>query len=238
MDQRLARWNDEMFAEHPTPYHKGIAGWIQRARVNTVRRLANIGPEDAVLELGCEAGGLLLDLPDCRRRVGADISRDALSEAQKRAERRGLKHVDFQQLDAQEPLPFEPGEFDVIISSEMLEHVHQPRKVLENVHVITDAHTRIVVTIPLEGPKILVKKILTKTGLMRLLFPGIEQGQSEWHLQHFSRRMLLEMVDDLFHVDTLKNVWGSHDAFLMRKRCGRAGQHTHHRCRCAEKHAA
>ena len=119
--------------------------------------------------MGCEAGGLILGLPNCRRRVGADISKAALLEAQECANRRHLENVHFRQLDAQEPLPFRRGEFDVIISSEMLEHVNQPRKVIEHIHAIADSNTRIVVTIPLEGPKLVIKKILKKVGLEKRL---------------------------------------------------------------------
>lgn len=105
----------------------------------------------------------------------------------------------------------------MIIASELLEHVHEPRKVVENIYALSNAGTRIIITVPLEKPKLIAKKILTKLCIMKLLFPGIEEGMSQWHLQYFSKKMLLQMVSDLFRVVKTKNVWGSHYVVLMHK---------------------
>ena len=136
MDKNIAKWNDEMYTKHSTPYHNGLAGWIQNARVRTVIRLASVRLNDSVLEVGCEAGGLLLKLPDCRKRLGVDISGKAMAIAIQRAAERNLQKVYFQKLDASKPMPFQQGRFNVIIASEILEHVHQPRKVLENIYAV------------------------------------------------------------------------------------------------------
>ena len=79
IDPALAKWNDDMYAAHPTPYERGVARWIELARVRAVLELARIQPNDAVLEVGCESGRLLASCPPCRRLVGADISGRALA---------------------------------------------------------------------------------------------------------------------------------------------------------------
>ncbi len=209
LDNELVKWNDQMYRAHPTPYAKGVAGIIQKARVKSVLRYARIRPVDAVLELGCESGHLLVESPPARRLVGADISALALADAQalfRACERSG----EFFQVDALQPLPFKQGEFNVIICSEMLEHVRDPRKAMENIHAICSRDTRVVLTVPIEAPKIKIKKILGRIGLLRVFFPGIEAGQSEWHLQAFSRSMLLEMAKDLFSLQAGHLVWGAH----------------------------
>jgi 2-polyprenyl-3-methyl-5-hydroxy-6-metoxy-1,4-benzoquinol methylase len=197
VDAPLAAWNDDMYRKHPTPY-AGIAGLVERARARKVLRLAAIRPSDAVLELGCESGNLLVQVSVARRLVGSDISRAALEDATKLFAHRH-RTAEFVQLDAQQELPFTPGEFDVILSSEMLEHVEKPRAVLENLHRICTPETRVVISIPIEKPKLVVKKVLGKLRLFHLFFPGIEEERSEWHLQLFSKRMLLEITRDLFH---------------------------------------
>lgn len=204
-----------MYRAHPTPYTSGIAGAIQRARVRTVLNLAGAGAGDGVLEIGCEAGRLLGSLPSVRRMVGVDISAAALDDAERSLGAR-LEPIELHELDAQQPLPFARGEFDLIICSEMLEHVRQPRSVLENIRALADGHTRIVVTVPIEKPKVWSKSILQRTGLLDVLFHGIETGQSEWHLQVFSQRMLRELTADLFEQVTLRNVWGCHWVALFR----------------------
>ena len=64
-----------MYQMHPTPY-SGLAGMIERARSRKVLEFAQINPDDAVLELGCEAGNLLINVPLCRRIVGAASTGD------------------------------------------------------------------------------------------------------------------------------------------------------------------
>ena len=222
MRQDLAAWNDAMYHKHPTPYDHGIAGAISAARVRTVLRLAQVQHSDAVLELGCESGHLLLQVPPCRLRMGADISQAALDDASSRAIRAGAERIRFARLNAEEPLPFEPGQFDVIIISEMLEHVESPRTVLEQVHAITTPQTRVVITVPNERPKLVIKDILKRLHLFERLFPGIEEGQSEWHLQQFSKPLIRATVEGLFAVRSLKSVWGCHYAALLAKHSGAA----------------
>lgn len=208
LDSDLVDWNNRMYLQHPTPY-TGVAGVIERARCRKVLEFAQIGSADAVLELGCEAGNLLINAPLCRRIVGADISPVVLKDASRVFADRG-RDAEFFQLDAQQLLPFYQGEFDVIICSEMLEHVENPTKVLENVYEISTPATRIVVTVPLESPKIFIKRCLNTIGLLKLIFPRIEEGQSEWHLHAFSRRKLLEISGKLFAVKEDRTLWGTH----------------------------
>jgi len=214
LNQELAQWNDQMYLAHPTPYTKGVAGIIQKARVKAVMRYAQIRPTDAVLELGCESGHLLVECPPARRLVGADISRQALADARSLFSARG-RTGEFLQVDALQPLPFQPGEFDVIICSEMLEHVSDPRRAMTNLRAICSPKTRVVLTVPIEAPKIKIKKFLHRIGLLGLFFPGIEVEQSEWHLQAFSRAMLLEMSREFFTFQSGRLVWGAHYAAVF-----------------------
>ena len=208
----LATWNDEMYRKHPPPYGGGIAGAISAARVRTVLRMADVRPTDTVLEIGCESGHLLLQVPPCKLRMGADISQAALDDARAGADRMGAPRVEFMQLNAEEPLPFARGQFDVIIISEMLEHVTSPRAVLEHVAKICTPATRVVITVPNERPKLVIKDFLRAIKLFDLLFPGIEEGQSEWHLQQFSKPLIRETVKGLFTVQSISSVWGAHYA--------------------------
>ncbi len=217
MDTDLATWNDEMYRKHPTPYGRGIAGAISAARVRTVLRMATVRPEDTVLEIGCESGHLLLQVPECRLRMGADISQAALDDARASSKQRGAARMEFTQLNAEEPLPFSRGQFSVIIISEMLEHVSNPRTVLEHVANVCSQDTRVVITVPNEKPKLVIKDFLRAIRLFDVLFPGIEEGQSEWHLQQFSKPLIRETVKGLFAVRSISSVWGCHYAAQLAK---------------------
>ncbi len=216
MDEQMARWNDEMYLKHPTPYH-GLAGRIEYARVAAVVRLAGVGPGDAVLDLGCGAGHVLVALPRCRRKVGLDISERSLADARIRAAEHGEGDIEFGHFDGNDPLPYRPGEFDVIVCAEVLEHVPEPRRLVEGIHALATPATRVVVTVPIERPKLLIKRALRAIGLMGLLFPGIEAGFSEGHLHCFSKRMLRDVARGLFAIRRLRNVWGCHYVALMSK---------------------
>ena len=202
-----------MYQKHPTPY-QGIAGFIERARVRTVFKFAHIKPDDTVLEIGCEAGNLLCHCPNAKRLVGVDISSSALKDAYRLFEKH-KRLAEFYQMDAQITLPFKKGEFSVIICSEVLEHVNNPRSVLKNIYRISNADTRILITIPTEATKLFIKKILRKLKIFHLLFPGIEENQSEWHLHAFSKNKLISLNHDLFQIKRSTVVWFNHFVTLM-----------------------
>ena len=204
-----ATWNDEMYSKHPTPYGNGLAGFIQAQRVGRVLEYSDIGPNDRVLEIGCERGRLCSRVPPCARLVGCDISARALEDAESFFREIGRK-AEFGVVDALQPLPFQQGEFDVIICSEMLEHVTNPGAVIANIADICTVKTRVVLTVPLEAPKLVLKRWLERLGVLRFLFPGIERGQSEWHLQAFSRTMLHRLTEPSFISDRVSIVWGCH----------------------------
>ncbi|NES71365.1 MAG: class I SAM-dependent methyltransferase, partial [Okeania sp. SIO2D1] len=173
-------------------------------------------PSDTVLEVGCEGGNLLRSLPEVKGIVGVDISGRALKDAQSRLAGQN-RQGQFYQLDAQQALPFTSGEFEVIICSEMLEHVENPRAVIENIHAIATDQTRIVLSVPIEEPKVIVKQFLRNIGLIGLLFPGIEEEQSEGHLHAFSPQQLLDLTTNLFKVQRSQKIWGIHYVVLLAK---------------------
>lgn len=213
LNPELVEWNNNMYQRHPTPY-RGIAGIIEWARIRTVFQMARIGLDDNVLEIGCEAGNLLFQCPDAQRIVGVDISSRALQDAYHLFEK-NKRSVEFYQLDAQVSLPFSEGEFSVIICSEVLEHVKSPRDVLRNIHRISNAGTRIIISIPTEATKILIKRVLLRLKLFHLLFPGIEEMKSEWHLHTFSKHKLVSLNGDLFKIRRSSVVWFNHYVALM-----------------------
>ncbi|MHC4623101.1 MAG: class I SAM-dependent methyltransferase [Planctomycetota bacterium] len=212
---QLVEWNNRMYREHPTPY-TGAAGVLERARVRTVLSLAEVSPDDAVLEVGCESGHLLASIPEARRIVGLDLSRTALEDAVRLLKSRS-NEVQFFQLDAQSALPFLRGEFDVILCSELLEHTENPRAVLENIHDLCGEQTRVVISVPIEATKVLIKNFLVATGLLKMVLPGIESKQSEWHLHAFSKERLWESSRGLFRIEQDRTVWAIHYVALMTK---------------------
>jgi SAM-dependent methyltransferase len=198
----VRKWNDEMYRKHSTPY-SGLAGIVVRQRARVIRSLADIKPNDSVLEVGCEAGNLLARFPKAKRLVGVDISGEALSDAKSLFE--SIKRpADFIQCDATQPLPFSKGEFSVIICPDVLEHASEPEKVIDAVIDVSTPSTRIVLSVPNEEPVLRLKRLLAKIGLLQKVMPGIESGISEWHLHSFSKKSLLDLLSAKLRVEALR----------------------------------
>ena len=201
-------WNDAMYKKHPTPY-SGLAGMVERFRVRSIIKMASITTSDHVLEVGCEAGNLLVSLPEAARFVGADISEAALEDAQQNLDQKG-RTAELIACDATEDLPFDKGEFSVVICSEMLEHVPHPEKVIANLIKISGEKTRIILSVPNEEPKLQIKRWLTKIGFMQLFMPTIEEEQSEWHLHAFSMSSFHKLLAGKLEIHQVKLICGLH----------------------------
>ena len=78
-----------------------------------------------MLDLGCRYGALTAFYADGNEVVGVDIDREALDAA---AERLG---IETQWADLDEPLAFDDGSFDVVVIGEVLEHIREPQRLLD-----------------------------------------------------------------------------------------------------------
>lgn len=214
MQNSFRKWNEEMYRKHPTNY-SGLGGSFARFIVRMIRSLAEIQPADTVLEVGCEAGGVMLRLPRCRRLVGVDLSRTALREARKKFE--SIKrNAEFLQCDASNPLPFRKGTFSVIICSQMLEHVDNPGSVIDSILTIAEPTTRIVLSVNDEERNLKLKKLLVRLNLMHILLPTFEEGTSEWHLQRFTRSSFERLLYRRLAIIKLRYYYGLFSIALCR----------------------
>ncbi len=211
-----AKWNDLMYSNHPTPY-AGLAGIVERIRVRSVLKAAKVINGQRILEIGCEAGNLLVSFPVKTILTGFDISNLALINA--RTNFNKLKRTaTFVQGDAMSKLPFKVNDFDVIICSETLEHVKDPLIVVSNIAEICSEKTKIIFTVPNETPKIYIKSILNKLGILKFIMPSIETGQSEWHLHAFSDVMFRSVLSTKFNIISLNSILGLHFVAVVKKR--------------------
>jgi SAM-dependent methyltransferase len=99
----------------------------------------------AHLDFGCYHGQFLASLAGRtpQRRVGADVSREAIEVAQSRA-----PGVEFVHLRACLPLPFGDQEFDSITLLEVLEHVDDQRGLLRELRRTLRPGGVLIVTVP------------------------------------------------------------------------------------------
>ncbi|HWH06802.1 MAG TPA: methyltransferase [Gaiellaceae bacterium] len=132
VDLAAIRYDDGIHAKHRlTRYHDFF--------------VANVGPGDRVLDVGCGKGELAADLADRSQAevVGVDVNPHSLAFARKRfAGEGGLR---FELMDVLEELPDE--EFDVVVLSNVLEHFAERVSLLRRL-VEAARPSRVLVRVP------------------------------------------------------------------------------------------
>jgi SAM-dependent methyltransferase len=111
--------------------------------------LADVPAGARVLDLGCGTGELLAALKDRQWiRTGLDISATGIAEG-----RRSHPDITFIEADATGDLSghIAPGSFDVVVSTETLEHVTLPRLFLKNAYQALKPGGRLVLSVPYNG---------------------------------------------------------------------------------------
>jgi SAM-dependent methyltransferase len=95
-----------------------------------------------VLDLGCRYGALTRAYAGGNDVVGVDVDRDALAEA---ASSLGIETV---WADVEEPLPFEPERFDVVVAGELIEHLREPERLVSEARRVLRPAGVLVASVP------------------------------------------------------------------------------------------
>ncbi|HEY2477630.1 MAG TPA: class I SAM-dependent methyltransferase [Solirubrobacterales bacterium] len=103
------------------------------------------GEARRVLDVGCGAGALGAALREERgiEVVGLELSPDAAARARDRLD--AVVEADLDQLD---DLPFERGSFDAMVFGDVLEHLHDPHRLLRVLRPWLDDDGALVCSIP------------------------------------------------------------------------------------------
>jgi 2-polyprenyl-3-methyl-5-hydroxy-6-metoxy-1,4-benzoquinol methylase len=141
-----------------------------------------------IADLGCGNGYLARLLDGMGHRVSAlDSSEDGI-----RIAKEASPSIDFRCLSLYEDLPAEIGtDFDVVIASEVIEHLYDPRRFLGNAHAILKSGGTLILTTPYHG--YLKNLALAASGRMDKHFTV------DWdcgHIKFFSVKSLSAMVEE------------------------------------------
>jgi len=102
-----------------------------------------IGRGNKILEVGCRSGNLTQFYHEGNQVVGIDVDRNALIEFEKRL---NLKShwVDIDSED----LPFDDRMFDVVVFSEVMEHLRFPQKALSEISRVLMKNGKLIGSVP------------------------------------------------------------------------------------------
>jgi len=118
--------------------------WWFRGRRSVIWALlgrAGLGQGPRLLDAGCGTGRNLVEFGSLGPATGVDPS----AEAVELCRRRGLNEV---QCAGVEDLPFGPGEFDLLLACDVLEHVRDDGVALKELLRVADAGANLIITAP------------------------------------------------------------------------------------------
>lgn len=161
---------------------------VQDTNTSHVQVLQLVGPSVKVLDVGCASGALGRALMEQGCRVsGIEVDEDAARTAAGFYE-----SVVVADLDRSWPgESFEPGAFDVIVLADVLEHLHDPVRVLRAALDLLAPEGRVVLSLPnvahgsLRLAHLQGRWDLTDTGLL-----------DRTHRHHFNRERVLDLLDE------------------------------------------
>lgn len=128
-------------AEFEDPEQYCIFLMHQKAYENVI----DIVKDKRVLDLGCNNGyGTALLKPHCRSIIGVDVSEKAVEEARRLY---GEKGVEFKVVDGKN-LPFKDGDFDVVTSFQVIEHISDYESYLSEIKRVLSSGGQAFMTTP------------------------------------------------------------------------------------------
>jgi SAM-dependent methyltransferase len=146
--------------------------------------LARVRAGDRVLDLGCGDGAFTAALARAGARpVGVEVAAEPLRRARARDPSLELHLVSG-------PLPFAPGEFDVVWAGEVIEHVADGTGLLDQVRRVLRPDGRLLITTPDHPPWLRWRLGLSRRAFERHFDPRLD------HVRFFTVRTLTLLLED------------------------------------------
>lgn len=182
---------DDLHEQVPPDYYdqgityNALQSFWHRRRFAEIKKLIHDFRAQKILDVGCHGGRFTYELFTYFPKAsvyGIDISPTAIAYAQKR-----YKQISFQIARA-EKLPFKDGEIDLVTSFDVLEHIEDIHKAVEETGRVLKPHGDFVISVPSES-------VLFR--LVWYLWVRLGPGRV-WHGTHvhkFKKRMIDEVLE-------------------------------------------
>ncbi|MFC1754025.1 class I SAM-dependent methyltransferase [Thermoproteota archaeon] len=201
------KWNEKMFVKYNNErmyFHPNLAiRYTENKRVRTIIRMLNIRPKDKVIELGC-GEGYILDLLPKADITGVDLSKEAVRWAKDRLKKK--RYVKVLKGDATKT-GLKKDSFDKVYATEVIEHILEPKKLVDEIIRLAKKESTIVVTFPNEDLINNIKKYVAMTGLYDILLKDVPKKMNdEWHLHVFNLKKFRSVVKNRLEILEMKAV--------------------------------
>ncbi len=203
----VAQWNEEanyIFpmvhkAQHPNP----LVRWLDSQRVRITDRLVRREAATRVLDIGCESGYVTTEVFSSRRLVVmADLDPAMLQRARASA----APALCFLAADVTR-LPFQKGSLDLVVCTEVLEHLEDPASAVQELARVLSPGGRLVMSVPNERVILRLKQWVRRLGFSRMLLGPLSPTLAMGHIQLFTKSELRSMLGCHLHVQRLFFSW-------------------------------
>jgi ubiquinone/menaquinone biosynthesis C-methylase UbiE len=163
------------------------------ARMRFVRRIVEslVSSKAIVADLGCGSGAMLCEVLRVRPTwtgYGLDISEASIDYARRLAEHKGVAARAQFQTGCLMNLPFASSSLDVVIASEVVEHLPHPGRVLEELSRVLAPGGLLLVTVPAESHTPAHMNALNSAedlcGLFEQAGLTVSSVETKWHVSY------------------------------------------------------
>lgn len=162
-DKQAARL--EFLHEPMADYYKhGLIGIPSRHRINKIfEELGNIRGKK-LLDVGCEAGYITMKLAEKGALVTAiDLIEEPIKQLKRQLKNKPYK-INLRLADATK-LPFKTNSFDIILATEVIEHITRLEKFVSGAAKVLKPGGRLLITFPNENLRQKIYPLLTLFGI-------------------------------------------------------------------------
>jgi ubiquinone/menaquinone biosynthesis C-methylase UbiE len=188
----------------------GQTGWMDAAELRGFLPLLELTRQSHVLEVGCGAGGCALYLSQLTHAqvTGIDSNASAIEEARTSAKSMPEARTCFEQIDANERLPFEDASFDAVFSNDAMCHIPDRSRALKEWCRVLKVNGRMLFTdaMIVTGP-ITNEQLMTRSSIGLYVF--LPPGENE-RLIREAGFDLMKSVDLTLNAAAISQRW--HDA--------------------------
>ncbi len=178
-------------AKSEYPYRVSAASCAHAYLLPAIKKLVqNLGNKGKVLDLGCGNGSLSHELS----KLGFEVYGIDRSDSGIQIAREAFPQVRFSLGDVEEDLSpdlFHAESFDIIVSTEVVEHLYRPRRLVQNAIRLLKPSGHFIVTTPYHGW--LKNVVLAISGKMDNHFTAFWDGG---HIKFWSRETLSRLLTE------------------------------------------